>query len=83
MPRVITELDTIDQSIQTVKDLIRPLTALGKTGDPVLSQDFSVYKSLLSYKRDHLCQTLEQDLLFWRDKKNNHQSPIKTFDPGL
>ena len=75
VPRVLAELDTIDKSIKTVKDLIRPLTAaFNRTCDPVLSQDFAVYKSLLSYKREQLCQILEQDLLFWRDKKNNHRS---------
>ena len=71
IPRILDELDKIDRSMQNVKDLIRPHTTLNRACDgfPVLSQDFDVYKRMLHYQRDQLCDLLEQDLIFWKEKE--------------
>ena len=79
IPRIPDELDTIDRCMQNVKDLIRPHTTLNRACDgyPVLSQDFEVYKRMLHYQRDQLCDVLEQDLLFWKDKEQT-TAKVKT-----
>ena len=54
VPKILHELDMIDQCMQNVRDLIRPHTTLNRSGDinfPLFSEDFDSYKQCLEYKR--------------------------------
>ena len=82
MPRILEELDKIDQSMQNVKDLIRPHTTVNRACDgyPILSQDFEVYKNMLQYQREQLYEVLTQDLVFWQQKeKETDQAKTELF----
>ena len=71
VPEILHQLNQIDTCMENVRALIRPHTTRNRTCDgyPVFTQDFDVYKQFLDYQRAQLCQVLEQDLVFWTEKK--------------
>ena len=82
MPKILLELQTIEQAMKRACDLIFPHAWIDDKSDPftIFSQEFAVYSECLSYEGNKLRELFMSDVQFWEELKQK-ATDLKSLSP--